>query len=189
MPEPSRQPAADVDLEDLIGDGLTALGWEWEGGPRPATPPQDLIDAVVALVRPTVARLTEERDGLLRKTDGQAKIIEALRDSDRAYGEELVRLRDEIARLTEENTRLAAKVAEWERVHAAHNELHDLGADAALVERGRLAAELKQRGERLLAAIEAHEEEKEDQKGVPTVIWGDGERQQSLIIPPSKDTP
>jgi hypothetical protein len=55
------QSLGEVDLAGLVGDGLAALGREWDSVP-PDTPPGWLIDAVVGLVRPVVAHAVKRAE-------------------------------------------------------------------------------------------------------------------------------
>ncbi len=80
----------DVALEDLIGDGLTTLGVEWEesDGP-PDTPPDWLVAAVVGLVRPVLAAETARREqaetaiGRMRTALEEIKLRTVQRDLNR----------------------------------------------------------------------------------------------------------
>lgn len=55
--------AIEFHLEDRLRDGLAGIA-EWEHPGEPDQAPDWLIDAVVRVVRPELARLTEQRDRL-----------------------------------------------------------------------------------------------------------------------------
>jgi len=60
----------EFDLEGNLRDGLAGIA-EWRESAEPDQAPDWLIDAVVRVVRPELARLTQERDLLAKQSPGQ----------------------------------------------------------------------------------------------------------------------
>lgn len=77
----------EFDLDGNLRDGLAGIT-EWEHAGEPDHSPDWLIDAVVRVVRPELARLTEQRDAALSLIDASAGMFGATREQLIAADEE-----------------------------------------------------------------------------------------------------
>ena len=77
----------EFDLDGNLRDGLVGIA-EWEHAGEPDHSPDWLIDAVVRVVRPELARLTEQRDAALSLIDASAGMFGATREQLIAADEE-----------------------------------------------------------------------------------------------------
>jgi len=77
----------EFDLDGNLRDGLVGIA-EWEHPGEPDHAPDWLIDAVVRVVRPKLARLTERCDGALGLIDASAGMFGATREQLLAADEE-----------------------------------------------------------------------------------------------------
>ena len=107
----------EFDLDQELRDGLEGIA-EWPDGTDLA--PDWLINAVARIVRPELARLTEQRDHLVsafdKLSDQMGELVQAAQGERGRYVAENQRLREEADRLR----------AAWESAWAQRNETRDL---------------------------------------------------------------